>query len=346
VLVFHGFGAMRIAKLAVHPDLAWLKWLADFGWFGVHLFFVISGYCIAANVYRLAQVKLGAWNFLQDRLLRIYPTYWVACLLSILANVLVAPFNHVPLRANLPAGPGAALANAFLVEPYAGVPSLLLVSWSLVFELGFYFMVAAGFALWRRGVNHWLLLGLGLAGAVAGLFGLHRGIFYVFSLWPEFFCGCLVFFALWLKNSTPAKVWWPLLTVAGLTVIGWFTMPAGENTGQAIGAGAFAFLLYFLHPLDARIAGWRPLHWLAWVGTISYSLYLTHVTFIGKWINLASRRIASDSLLQLPLQMVGWAAAIMGAWLVFKFCEQPLERWRHAIRRRSRAATTTKAATK
>jgi peptidoglycan/LPS O-acetylase OafA/YrhL len=60
VMVFHSFGAVRIAGQSVHPSIQWLKWLSDFGWFGVHLFFVISGYCIAANVCRMAQHRL-AW---------------------------------------------------------------------------------------------------------------------------------------------------------------------------------------------------------------------------------------------------------------------------------------------
>ena len=72
--------------------------------------------------------------------------------------------------------------------------------------------------------------------------------------------------------------------------------------------------------------------------TISYSLCLTHVIFLGKLIVLAFWRIVAGSRLQLPLQWVGWAAAILGAWLVFKFCEQPLERWRHSVPRRSTPA--------
>ena len=38
VLGYHGFHGMT-----VHPIIQWLAWLCSFGWFGVHLFFVISG---------------------------------------------------------------------------------------------------------------------------------------------------------------------------------------------------------------------------------------------------------------------------------------------------------------
>jgi peptidoglycan/LPS O-acetylase OafA/YrhL len=266
---------------------------------------------------------------------RIYPTYWVACLIAIVMNALAAPFNHVPLQANLPGSWNVALANLFLVEPYVGVPAFLLVSWSLVYELGFYVLAAVGFALWRRGGNPWLLLALGLACGIAALLGVHEGIFYVLRFWPEFFCGVLVFSGLWLKMTKARRAWWPLLGTAGFAVVGVFSLPSGERVGQMIGAAAFAWLLFFLHPMDARITGWRPLRWLAWVGTISYSLYLTHITFMGKVLGLASRRIASDSMLQLAVQVASWGAAILGAWIIFKFCEQPLERWRRSLRRRS-----------
>lgn len=101
VVVFHGFGAISIADLTVHPSVAWLKWVSDFGGFGMHLFFVISGYCIAANIYRLSFQPVNAWEFLRDRLLRIYPVYWAACLAAILLNALSAPFNRVRLYKHL-----------------------------------------------------------------------------------------------------------------------------------------------------------------------------------------------------------------------------------------------------
>ena len=138
-------------------------------------------------------------------------------------------------------------------------------------------------------------------------------------------------FALWLKNGKSLRRWWwPLLAVPSFALVGVFTLPSGERVVEMIGAAAFAWLLCFLHPIDVRIADWRPIRWLGWVGTISYSLYLTHVTFMGKVINLASHRVAPDSVLQYPVQVAGWAAAIVGAWIVFRLCEQPLERWRHS----------------
>ena len=335
VLMFHGFGSIRIANLSVHPLIEWLKWISDRGSFGVQLFFVISGYCIAANIYRCHQKRIGAWGFFSDRLLRIYPTYWVACLIAILMNAAASPFNHVPLRANLPENWRAALANVFLVEPYVGYNPFLLVSWSLVYELGFYLMVALGFSLWRRGAGFALLLAMGVVCGLAGMLGVPHGLFYVLTYWPEFMCGGLVFIALWTKHSNKSGFWLPLVVMCGLVIPKMFAFPTLVSGKEMAETVAFALILFFLYPFDKKISNWRPLHWLAWVGTLSYSLYLTHIVFMGKVIGVASRWVAADSLLQLPVQLVGWGSAIIGAWLVFKFCEQPLERWRHSLRHRS-----------
>ena len=78
VLLFHGFGSVRGTGLPVHSSIAWLKFISDCGGFGVDLFFVISGYCIAANVWLAAKEGSGPWSFLRDRLFCIFPVYWAA----------------------------------------------------------------------------------------------------------------------------------------------------------------------------------------------------------------------------------------------------------------------------
>ena len=200
VMVFHGFGGIRIAGLSVHPDFLWLKCLSDFGWFGVHIFFVISGYCIAANAYQLQSQQFGAWDFFRVRVLRIYPAYWAACLAAMVANFIASPFNSVPIRENIPSDWWSAVANVLLIEPYAGVDRLLLlVSWSLVYEIGFYAIVAIGFVLFRLGINIWFLFFGAVALAVCGIVGWHHGGLYVLKFWPEFMSGGAVFTALWLR---------------------------------------------------------------------------------------------------------------------------------------------------
>ena len=334
VMMFHSFGAIRMAGQSVHPSIQWLKWSSDFGWFGVHLFFVISGYCIAANVYHLVQHRLSPLDFLKDRLLRIYPTYWGACLFALVLALVSMPFNHTSLAHNLPSSLGEAAANILLVEPYAGVSPFLLVSWSLVYELGFYVLVAVGFALERAGMRFSWVLVAAITLGFLGLFGPWKGALSILNFWPEFLTGSMVFIALWLNVRGIESARLLLLVPVAFAVTGIFTLPNLERIGQMLGASLFALALYFLHPFDYRIANWYPLTWLAWVGAFSYSLYLVHVP-LGRVINLGSRVIPHNSVWFVCLVVGHWIVGIAVAWTFYKFCEQPLERWRHRLRRRT-----------
>src|SRR5687768_7869255 len=63
-------------RLFAHP--AWVDDVCSFGWVGVDLFFVLSGYLIASHVF--ADIKNDRFSsrvFFLKRALRILPAYWV-----------------------------------------------------------------------------------------------------------------------------------------------------------------------------------------------------------------------------------------------------------------------------
>lgn len=74
VIVFHVCGYGGPGKLP-----GWLIPLARFGWMGVDLFFVLSGYLIGSQLLRpyLAGRKPRLWEFYRNRLYRILPAYLV-----------------------------------------------------------------------------------------------------------------------------------------------------------------------------------------------------------------------------------------------------------------------------
>lgn len=327
VMLFHGFGTTRGAGPDPHVSVAWLKWLSSFGWFGVHLFFVISGYCIAANVYRLALNGNGPWHFLKDRFLRIFPPYWCACVLSVMVGLASLPFNRGSLGEIFPRSYDDLVANIFLVEPYVHATPFLLVSWSLVLELGFYLVVAFGFFLRQLGVNTWFLCGLAFLLGILGLEKLHSGSLYVLNCWAEFLCGASVFVSLWMRSKS---VFWIIFAGAPAVFIGFAFIVMGDNprSWQMAGAGLFAYVILLLHPFDRRINQSATLKWLASVGFVSYSLYLVHVFSGGRAVNLLSRYIEAGSSLYLVVQVAGWGVSLLTAVLFYRLCEQPFERFR------------------
>lgn len=334
VVLFHGFGSIRAQQLPVHTWVQPLKCLADYGWLGVHLFFVISGYCIAVSVQRALQQNRGITEFLADRILRIYPTYWAACLLALATHAAASLQNPQVLAANLPASGRQWLANLLLIEPYLQVPTLLLVSWSLVYEVTFYLVAAAGMGLLRTGVPAVLIGGSACLLAIVGHFGPWNGPLYFTNYWGEFLAGVCVCGAVTATHS--GLVCCLLLIPCLLATAVWPGWPGATPSGAMPVAAVFALLLFALHRWDRQIADYAPLRWLAWIGTFSYSLYLTHM-FLGlRLVNLAGRWIGSDSLWQALLQPAACGLSVGLAWLFFRLVEQPMEAVRKRLRGGSR----------
>lgn len=86
VMLFHSF---LLGGLG--PD--W-SWLSRFGWMGVDLFFVLSGFLIGTQVLApLSQGKKFSYgDFYLRRALRIFPAYWVVLLIYLLWP----PFREAP----------------------------------------------------------------------------------------------------------------------------------------------------------------------------------------------------------------------------------------------------------
>ncbi len=88
---FHGLDTLRsvaiVAVMVFHVlDFAgdntlpaWLEPIAQYGWIGVDLFFVLSGYLIGAQLLKpyAKGERPGLWGFYRNRLFRILPAYLV-----------------------------------------------------------------------------------------------------------------------------------------------------------------------------------------------------------------------------------------------------------------------------
>src|ERR1700733_2658712 len=109
--------------------------LPHFEAFGIDIFFVISGFIMSSILLRTKQASgIGAtWGFLNRRVVRIFPIYWLSALLAY-ARLLR---QHGPLLQNY--------FPSFLLLPglYPRYPLLVAFSWTMVFEMFFYYVLAA-----------------------------------------------------------------------------------------------------------------------------------------------------------------------------------------------------------
>ncbi|WP_181034713.1 acyltransferase family protein [Clavibacter michiganensis] len=129
VLCFHwGWNGIQNGKVTTLDHLPGTSFLL-YGYFGVHLFFLISGYLIAAT----ARGKTPG-DFAKTRAVRLFPAFWVAlAITSVVASFIGGPSMSV--------SPSQILANATMVPGLFNVPAVDGVYWTLQYELTFYVAV-------------------------------------------------------------------------------------------------------------------------------------------------------------------------------------------------------------
>ncbi|MFE2536040.1 acyltransferase family protein [Streptomyces sp. NPDC059371] len=154
-----------IAALLVAVDHSSYSFMAEFreqvmpqidiGRYGVMLFFLVSGYVIPASLERRGCVR----SFWIGRAHRIYPL-WAVVVGSALALNLVG-VAHLGTRFEGRNPFTVAVAHTTLLQELLGTPSVVLVLWTLSYELAFYLLVVALFTvrLHRRSAGVSVVLG-------------------------------------------------------------------------------------------------------------------------------------------------------------------------------------------
>ena len=316
------------------PDRIMGDW-ALWGFAGVDLFFVISGFIMVYVTWGVGGGPKDAGRFLWRRATRIYPLYWVVSS-AVLAAWLLRP--GLVFGSN----PDPDILRSFLLLPDQSLP-LLTVGWTLVFEMYFYVVFALALLLpgkWQFPVIVvWAVAAQSLdppgSGPVLEL---------VFSpLVREFLFGGLI---AWVALTTLALD--PILgggaqtggrprAVIALAALALLALgllsAAGAGEGalavaedhalrtEAFGLPAAALVtLALLSPHSASAVG-------RWLGDISYSLYLTHVlvlAVLGRLWEPWARAGAWDNLVVLPA--VFGSCILVGA-ATYYVVERPLIRW-------------------
>lgn len=326
VMMFHGFGTLY--EKTLHPTAEVIKRIAQPGWLGVHLFFVISGYCIAASIYRsLNTGQASPGLFLVSRAKRLLPVYWLAFLTALIINLLASPFNSSSLGDNLHGPWQSWVGNLFLIQPYIDVPYYVVVYWSLVVEIGFYLIVSGLLLLNQRtGCKAALSAGL-ILGLISIFIPSDFGISAI-ALWSEFLCGVLAFAALLGQHRDNIRLRNASLFILAIFFISGSWSQFSLDVSRLWFSALFSLILFFAYPLDRKISNISSLNWLRTTGLMSYSLYLLHVPLQGRVVNLSTRFIAGDSPYMFLVQIVGWAVAIAVSYLFFRTVEKPLNDWR------------------
>lgn len=157
VLLYH-YTPTRNADLGIRG----LHWkLADIGWCGVDLFFVLSGFLITTKLVAARNDPHRFRNFYARRTLRIFPLYYLALIVVLLIVPLLTRLPFEPLRAQLPYW----LYFTNFAWPELQIEQTIPIShfWSLAVEEQFYLLWPAVVFLTRERTARWICIAIAIA---------------------------------------------------------------------------------------------------------------------------------------------------------------------------------------
>ncbi|MGC1548963.1 MAG: acyltransferase [Rhodanobacter sp.] len=329
IQVLRGVAALMVVVYHLHDieqafgtGASMLDGVARFGYAGVDIFFVISGFVMAIIARGQFASPGSAGKFLLNRGIRILPPYWIYTSMVVALSILAAGVLNADSI-------DKSILASYLLWPQAGFP-LLPVGWTLTYEAYFYLIVAIAIA------------------------------FVPERRFTAYMCGWAILIAL-AQGLTPGMPWQEVVCspmgwefIAGALIgVHWKRLPA-HFASLMFWLGALGFLLavtllnkmaIYEHPalLRATVFGScsaliilglvrgeaarpRSIHSvLRTIGDASYSIYLSHL-FV---IKLAAHLWARSGMNQTPWSHLVFAFMALAASAVagvasYRWLERPL----------------------
>jgi peptidoglycan/LPS O-acetylase OafA/YrhL len=331
--------------------------IADVGWIGVDLFFVLSSFLITTILIDSKGSPTYFRDFYARRALRIFPLYYAVLVLElVIFRLIFAP--HA-------ADTQLALDHSWVFWIYAGnlVPDVFIGEWlslghlwSLSMEEQFYIAASVLIALTPR---RWLFPAL--AASTVALFGIQGAMFVTkttlaagpFALPPAvlarfdgFLVGSLIAAACRHSISSRRNVFAsaPFAAIVAGGFVGELTrrnmlndarLPDGRLWVKLLAFPSLAF--FFGALLILAVGPWRPLRYLfslpllRWFGKYSYGIYMFHMLPLPFYLHVfpgpfvkglpLSGNLASGVYFVLTLPFF-----LVPAWLSYRYFESPFLR--------------------
>jgi peptidoglycan/LPS O-acetylase OafA/YrhL len=294
------------------------------GYLAVDLFFVLSGFVIAAAYDKRIASGMSAQRFIVIRAIRFWPLYVLGLALGIVRQMMLIA-AHDPHRMGIPHLAVAALLNLAFLPDFASVQRdlfpLNLPSWSLFFELLVNIAYVLAFPWLRQRVLAIVAL---VSGAVFVMLCLWHGSADLGSTFADipaaaprtlfsFSLGMLIFRSGWRPVAAPLWLVLPALALLMLAPV-----PGAWRAIYDIGFVTIVSPLLVLagarHQRESRMADW--------LGRLSYPLYAIHAPLLMIGILLAEK-VDTPLAVRAVLIVIGLPAL---ALLLDRVFDQPMVR--------------------
>ncbi|WP_067472984.1 acyltransferase family protein [Actinomadura hibisca] len=288
--------------------------LTQFGYLGVELFFLISGFVILMSAWGRSMA-----DFTVSRITRLYPAYWLAVLM----------IGAIHLTTGMGRGkPETIIPNLTMFQQGMGIRNASGVFWTLWAEMHFYALISL---LVLTGITYRRCLTFMTTWTVLAIFAKESGNDLLQSVLiptyaPYFIAGMALYL---IHRFGPTLMLWLLVAFSWACSIR-YALPAATEAPYSISRAdawpAIAVLTTLVYALVALIATGKlsRLRWkrLATLGALTYPTYLIHYE-LGPVI----ARFLYPTLQPWAVVLIITATVLAAAYLINKLVEEPAARW-------------------
>lgn len=323
VVFFHG---IPIYQDRIGSDISHST-IYGFGDLGVKLFFCISGFIIYLSAANLPSGAATALSFLRRRFIRIAPLYWLVTLA--LATRLLLQGHEVNI---------GEVIKSILFIPYPNeqgvMRPLLVLGWTLNFEMFFYALMGASLFLPQRFrlISISLSLLILVAGGLTGAFA-HPALVelrllaspYLLFFLAGLYVGRIHLLQHKLKNlGLIESVSIITLLLAGLVNFSAHAAAFGPEYLAAFEIATCSAVIFVAaeYTPSKSVATNGLYKSLVLAGDGSYSTYLTHVFLMGPFARMIVESGATIGML--PFCFLSVAFCTLAGFLFFRYAERPI----------------------
>jgi peptidoglycan/LPS O-acetylase OafA/YrhL len=243
--------------------------IAKYGFLGVHLFFLISGFAIL-----MTAIRGSLRHFFVSRFSRLYPTFWVCCTITFIVTTLIGAPRYT-------ASISQYLVNMTMMNGFVGVDSIDGVYWSLFIELRFYTFIAAILLIGKiRKAQLFLAIWL-IACITTDILHISKIRSLLIVDYAGFFIAGATFFLIWSKGLSRQRIGM-IVGSFGLAIyetileIPHFEQQFNTQIDVFVVIGIITVLFILMSLISLRLTGsFGSRQWILASG-ITYPLYLLH----------------------------------------------------------------------
>ncbi len=302
-----------------------VKLTGKYGWLGVQVFFVISGFVIPYSLYQSGYRLKNFPTFILKRIVRLDPPYLITILLTIFLGLAYAKLAGRPfLVEDAPVSAVRVLLHFAYLNVFFDYVWLNPVFWTLAIEFQYYILVGLAFPLLVSRKQQTRIISLIVLSAVclAGRYNVAHGArfdAFIFHFLFLFQMGITTF--QYVVGIISKK---EFLMVMAVAVVGCLVTLGFSQTL----AGVFAVSCALLYRRRNFVSDF--------LGRISYSLYLLHWPVGHVFLSLVGAKLlhAQTGPMRLLVLLMATAVTLGASALLYYTVERPSQAWSSRIKYR------------